>query len=198
MRPLFFDQPTYRLVFGIACAIWYVPKVIGTFFQHSARRHGTRHDRGSYAFLVGALWAGITLGFWIATFVLWAAIPILCLALFWLGIASMFAGVALRWYAIHRLSHFFTRDVATQVDQMVVRDGSYRFVRHPSYSGTLLTLLGIGLALHNWLALLVVLAGGMVGHQYRVHVEEQVLIAALGEPYRAYLRDTRRFIPVVW
>jgi protein-S-isoprenylcysteine O-methyltransferase Ste14 len=198
MRPLFFDQPTYRLVFGIACAIWYVPEVIGTFFQRSARRHGTRYDRGSYAFLVGALWAGIILGGWIATFVRWAAIPIVGLPLFWLGIASMVAGVALRWYAIYRLGRFFTRDVATQVDQTVVRDGPYRFVRHPSYSGTLLTLLGIGLALGNWLALLAVLAGGVVGHQYRVHVEEQALIAALGEPYRAYLRETRRFIPFVW
>jgi protein-S-isoprenylcysteine O-methyltransferase Ste14 len=198
MRPLFFDQPTCRLVFGVACTIWYVPEVIGTFFQRSARRHGTRHDRGSYAFLIGALWAGIVLGFWIATFVLWAAIPILRLPLFWLGIASMLAGIALRWYAIHTLGRFFTRDVATQVGQTVVRDGPYRFMCHPAYSGTLLTLLGIGLVLDNWLALLVVLAGGVVGHQYRVQVEERALIAALGEPYRAYLRDTRRFIPFVW
>ena len=61
----------------------------------------------------------------------------------------MVAGVALRWYASYRLGRFFTRDVATQVDQTVVRDGPYRFVRHRSYSGTLLTLRGIGLALDN-------------------------------------------------
>jgi hypothetical protein len=61
MRPVFFDQPPYRLVLGIACAIWYVSELIGTFFQRSARRHGTRHNRSSYAFLVGTLWAGIIL-----------------------------------------------------------------------------------------------------------------------------------------
>ena len=45
MRPLFFDQPIERVVFGVACAIWYVPELIGTFFQRAARQNGMRHDR---------------------------------------------------------------------------------------------------------------------------------------------------------
>jgi protein-S-isoprenylcysteine O-methyltransferase Ste14 len=90
------------------------------------------------------------------------------------------------------LGRFFTRDVATQTGQTVVQDGPYRFIRHPAYSGTLLTLLGIGLTLGNWLALLVVLIS------YRVRVEEQALVDALGEPYRVYMRGARRFIPFVW
>ena len=94
--------------------------------------------------------------------------------------------------------HAYFVDVATQAGQTVVQDGPYRFIRHPAYSGTLLALLGIGLTLGNWLALLVVLGGGVAGHLYRAHVEEQALVAALGEPYRAYMRRTRRFIPFVW
>ena len=39
MRPLFFDQPTYRLMFGLACAIWYVPELIGTFFPPTLDAH---------------------------------------------------------------------------------------------------------------------------------------------------------------
>jgi protein-S-isoprenylcysteine O-methyltransferase Ste14 len=198
MRPIFFDQPIESVVFGVACAIWYVPELIGTFLQRAARRNGMRHDRGSYAVLIGVLWGGLLLGFGIAVFLPWAAIPLLRLALFWLGIAGILAGVVLRWYAIRVLGRFFTRDVATQTGQTVVQDGPYRFIRHPAYSGTLLTLLGIGLTLGNWLALLVVLISGVVGHLYRVRVEEQALVDALGEPYRAYMRGTRRFIPFVW
>ena len=198
MRPIFFDQPIYGAIFGVVCAIWYVPELIGTFFQRSARRNGTRHDRGSYALLIGVLWTGVILGFGIAAFLPWAAIPVLRLPLFWLGIGGILAGVAFRWYAIRVLGRFFTRDVATQAGQTEVQNGPYRFIRHPAYSGTLLTLLGIGLTLGNWLALLVVLVGGVVGHLYRVHVEEQALVAALGEPYRTYMRHTRRFIPFVW
>jgi protein-S-isoprenylcysteine O-methyltransferase Ste14 len=198
MRPIFFDQPIYGAIFGVACAIWYVPELIGTFFQRARRRNGTRHDRGSYAVLIGVLWLGLLLGFGIAALVPWAAILVLRLPLFWLGIGGILVGVALRWYAIRVLGRFFTRDVATHAGQTVVQEGPYRFIRHPAYSGTLLTLLGIGLTLGNGLALLVVLIGGVSGHLYRVHVEEQALVAALGEPYRAYMRGTRRFIPFVW
>jgi protein-S-isoprenylcysteine O-methyltransferase Ste14 len=198
MRPIFFDHRIERMAFGGACAIWYVPALNGAFFQGAARRNGTRHDRGSYAVLIGVLWIGLFLGFGIAALLPWAAIPRVRLPLFWLGIAGILAGVALRWYAIRVLGRFFTRDVATQAGQTVVQDGPYRFIRHPAYSGTLLTLLGIGLTLGNWLALLVVLIGGVVGHLYRIRVEEQALVAALGEPYRAYMRGTRRFIPFVW
>ena len=175
-----------------------MPELLGTFFQRAARRNGTRHDRGSYAVLIGVLWIGLLLGFGIAAFLPWAAILVLRRPLFWLGIAGILVGVALRWYAIRVLGRFFTRDVATQMGQRVVQDGPYRFIRHPAYSGTLLTLLGIGLTLGNWLALLVVLIGGVIGHLYRVHVEEQALVAVLGAPYRAYMRRTCRFIPFVW
>jgi protein-S-isoprenylcysteine O-methyltransferase Ste14 len=198
MRPLFFDQPIYSVTFGVACTIWYVPELLGAFFQRAARRNATRHDRGSYAVLVGVLWMGLLLGFGIAALAPWAAILALRRLLFWLGVAGILAGVAVRWYAIRVLGRFFTRDVATQIGQTVVQDGPYRFIRHPAYSGTLLTLLGIGLTLGNWLALLVVLIGGVLGHLYRVYVEEQALVAALGEPYRAYMRGTRRFIPFIW
>src|SRR5690242_12156074 len=98
MRPIFFDQPAYAAIFEVACAIWYVPELIGTFFQRAARRQGTGHDRGSYAVLIVVLWIGLILGFGIAAFLPWAAIPVLRPALFWLGIAGILAGVALRWY----------------------------------------------------------------------------------------------------
>src|SRR4051812_37378091 len=132
MRPIIFDQPFYASIFGVACAIWYVPELIGSFFQRAARRHSHRHDRGSYALLVGVLWIGLILGFWIAGSLSWAAIPFLRLPLFWLGIACILAGVALRWYAIRVLGRFFTRDVATQMGQTVVQNGPYRLIRHPA------------------------------------------------------------------
>ena len=91
MRPLFFDQPIERVVFGVACAIWYTPELLGTFFQHAARRNGTCHDCGSYAVLIGVLWIGLPLGFGIAALVPWAAILVLRRPLFWLGIAGILA-----------------------------------------------------------------------------------------------------------
>ena len=45
MRPLFFDQPIECVSFGVACAIWYVPELIGTF-EHKTRK-GYAAIRGS-------------------------------------------------------------------------------------------------------------------------------------------------------
>ncbi|HKW69223.1 MAG TPA: hypothetical protein VJP81_01455 [Candidatus Dormibacteraeota bacterium] len=38
---------------------------------------------------------------------------------------------------------------------------------------------------------------GAAGYVYRIRVEEQVLAEALGEPYRNYMRRTKRLLPFV-
>ena len=62
----------------------------------------------------------------------------------------------------------------------------------------LLTLLGIGLALGNALGLLALLGLAGIGFGKRIAAEEAILAAALGEPYRRYMRDTSRLVPFVW
>lgn len=96
------------------------------------------------------------------------------------------------------LVEIVTRSVAVQLGQQVVQRGAYRYIRHPAYSGTLLTMLGIGLAMTNWASLIAVMLGALVGHLYRVKVEEEVLSTGLGQPYVEYMRHTRRFIPFVF
>jgi protein-S-isoprenylcysteine O-methyltransferase Ste14 len=71
-------------------------------------------------------------------------------------------------------------------------------VRHPSYSGALLSFLGLGITLHDW-ASLVVLAIGVGGaFAYRIRVEERALLDALGEEYGAYAARTKRLVPFVF
>ena len=74
----------------------------------------------------------------------------------------------------------------------------YRRLRHPSYTGLLMAALGVGIALANWLAIAACLAPALIGFSLRLLHEERVLAAELGEPYRAYMRRTRRLIPGVW
>jgi protein-S-isoprenylcysteine O-methyltransferase len=96
------------------------------------------------------------------------------------------------------LGRFFTYDVAVQAGQGIVEAGPYRYIRHPSYTGALVTLVGLGLALGNWAALLTILACMGIAYAYRISVEEAALIAALGEPYKQYMRRTRRLIPFLF
>ncbi len=64
-------------------------------------------------------------------------------------IILMIIGIFIRQWSINELGVFFSVDVGTQKGQKVVQKGPYKLVRHPSYTGLLLTLIGIGLALQS-------------------------------------------------
>ena len=107
-------------------------------------------------------------------------------------------GSGLRWWAIWHLGRFFTVDVATAVDQSVVQDGPYRFVRHPSYTGLLLQFAGWALAFNNVATWLIILVPVTAALAVRIGREEAVLRAHLGKTYDDYCRRTKRLIPGVY
>jgi protein-S-isoprenylcysteine O-methyltransferase Ste14 len=111
-----------------------------------------------------------------------------------LGLALMLIGMALRWYSIRVLGRSFTTTVMTRPGQVVVESGPYRWIRHPSYTGGLLTVLGIFVCLTNPASFLGLLPP-LAGYAYRIRIEENALTRSLGEPYRAYMQRTKRLIP---
>lgn len=201
MLPLVYTNPGAAAVFITACLFWLVPEMIGMAPQMAkvSRKTVIVQDRGSMAILIGLQWTGLALNFGLAW--LWPAAAIarsLRLALFVCGVVFIVLGVTLRWYAIRTLGRFFTRDVAVSPDQPVVQNGPYRLIRHPAYSGTFLTMLGVGLAMANWASLVALLVCVFAGHFYRVRIEEKALIRSIGQPYVDYMRRTRRFIPLLF
>lgn len=144
--------------------------------------------------MIVGIWAGVALATGFANGQPRAAIVGATVLVYGAGIACMLAGIGLRLYAIRVLGRFFTTSVATQAGQQVVDRGPYRWVRHPAYSGSLLTIFGLCLALTNWLAF-VGLIPAVLGFGYRIRVEEETLQSVLGEPYRDYMRRTKLLIP---
>src|SRR4029453_12258605 len=118
--------------------------------------------------------------------------------LFVVGLVLMATGIYIRQWAIFTLGRFFTADVRVHPQQTVVERGPYRWVRHPSYSGLIIFLLGLGLALTNWMSLLVLVAVPTAGLVIRIRSEERALLAGLGEPYRRYAAVHQRLFPGVW
>jgi protein-S-isoprenylcysteine O-methyltransferase Ste14 len=114
------------------------------------------------------------------------------------GAAIAVAGIGFRVWAIFTLGRFFKFVVVIQEDHQVVTRGPYRYLRHPSYTGGLVALLGIGVALGNWLSILAALVIPLAAILARIRVEENRLTAALGDDYRNYAARTRRLIPGVW
>ncbi|HYP38798.1 MAG TPA: isoprenylcysteine carboxylmethyltransferase family protein [Chloroflexia bacterium] len=151
-------------------------------------------DRGSALAVLLAGTGGMSLAFiaanlrWLPIYEAWAR---------WLGLAVMASGLALRVFAILWLGPMFTRFVQILPGHRLVTNGPYRFVRHPSYSGLLLFFMGMGLALGDWLSVLLLLLVPFVGVWYRIRVEEEALLGAFGEEYRRYIGRVRRLVPFV-
>ena len=104
-------------------------------------------------------------------------------------------GIAFREWAILSLGAQFTVVVSVVPDQTLIQHGPYQWIRHPAYTGSILTLVGFALALGTWVAALVVLFISLAGFLYRIHVEEIMLLGVFGEEYRDYMNRTWRLFP---
>lgn len=116
-------------------------------------------------------------------------------ALVGLGFVLILAGWGLRVWAQHELGRYFTGEVAVQRDHRVIQTGPYRWMRHPAYTGGVLSAVGFGLVLSTWLGALI--SGAMLIWAYAVRVprEEALLAQQLGDEYRDYMARTKRFVP---
>ncbi len=199
MQPFFVQNPLYIGVLVASFLIWRVIEAGIDIRTYKRLRAGTqRQDKGSHAVLLCSIVFGLLLGMLLAWMVPATAITSAPKFFFWLGIVLMYAGIALRLYAISVLGRFFTTSVAVAPEQTVIDAGPYRLIRHPSYTGILITLLGLGLSLaNNWLSLLAILGCTLIGFSYRIRVEEHVLQEHLGQRYREYMQHTKRLIPFV-
>lgn len=78
--------------------------------------------------------------------------------------------------------------------QSVVTYGIYRYVRHPIYTGDILLLIGLELALNSWLVL-----GAFIPMLVAIRqaLGEEALLSQAFPRYRAYCAQTKRFIPFI-
>lgn len=197
MAPLPLTDPSAGIPFFVVLGVWIV---LEWRIQLRSRldRRGSRADHRSRLVVVAFVSGGVAGGFLLAEHVHSAAIAEGRWALLVAGLALMVAGIAVRQWAIVVLGRLFTTDVRVHPDQTVVERGPYRWVRHPSYTGLILTFVGIGLALGNWAALAVLAVVPTIGLVIRIHFEERVLLDGLGEPYRRFAATRRHLFPGVW
>ena len=192
------------LTFGVASAVfyaayfaWILGELLGATLIPRLRygpRRGVRRDRGSFLVNIITLVFAISVDFFIAVRGIGGVLPVWT---YYLGIVLLVLGIAIRQWAIAVLGRFFTLTVKIQKGQKVVEEGPYRLVRHPSYTGLLLSIIGIALGLQSWVALLINLVVFGVVFGYRIHVEEKALVSGIGEEYVAYSKRTKRLIPFV-
>jgi protein-S-isoprenylcysteine O-methyltransferase len=162
-------------------------------------------DRGSLRLLFVVMATSVGLAWWAARLFPQARAEALfgldaaaMTGLYGAGLGLFVAGLALRWYSVIYLGRLFTYDVAIVADHRVIDSGPYRLVRHPAYTGSLLSFVGLGVYSANVLSLGVMVTPIALAFLRRIAIEEAALTAALGSGYSSYAAHTKRLVPFVY
>jgi len=112
----------------------------------------------------------------------------------WLGVVLYAGGGALRLWPVFVLGRRFSGLVAIQPGHRLVTDGIYGIIRHPSYLGLIVNMLGWALVFRSALGVLLaaITVPILVG---RIRSEETLLQSQFGPEYDAYRARTWRLIP---
>lgn len=115
----------------------------------------------------------------------------------YLGLALFWIGSVIRLVPVFALGHRFSGLVAIQQDHKLKTDGIYKHVRHPSYAGLLVAMIGFVLVFRSIIGLVlnVILFSLLLS---RMADEEQFLEAEFGDEYRAYRQKTWRLLPFIY
>jgi protein-S-isoprenylcysteine O-methyltransferase Ste14 len=97
-------------------------------------------------------------------------------------------------FGLFRTSHFIVSQ--EERPDYVVKDGAFRYVRHPMYLASLIVFLAFSISTLSLASL--VLGMAIFGfYNYIAAYEEQLLEHKFGEAYLAYKRQTGRWLPRV-
>lgn len=197
MRPLPFAWP-YALIFWLVFLWAFTPEFRIIRRAEGSVKSGNTRDSGSVRVITIGMWLASTAAFFLAGARRFQFPAGMQLVMFVLGVALIIAGSLLRRHCWRTLGASFTGDVQAHADQRVVTSGAYAFVRHPSYTAGSMMNVGMGFALGSWASVLVMIVASLAVYGYRMNVEERVLLAAIGEPYREFLSTRKRLIPYIY
>ena len=195
-KPLVFQHGAAGPIFFTAAGVWLIFEFALSVRQRA--RVGWRASRDPtsivlFAGIGGAIFASVRLGR--DGVAQWPGGRVWPYAA---GLTLLVAGVALRAWSIATLGRFFQYRIAVQPDHSVVTSGPYRYVRHPSYSGLALALLGYALVTGSVLSVVAMASLGGSAIAVRIHAEERQLHDALGPEYDAFAAQRKRLLPGVW
>lgn len=122
---------------------------------------------------------------------------ILPVLMFWIGSVVIIAGIILRIYSVLTLGKFFTVSVQVDSKQNIIQTGPYKYIRHPAYCGSILSLIGIALAFRSIIGIIGTLIIVAVIYGYRISIEEKILENNFKTSYTEYKEHTKRIIPFI-
>ena len=188
---------TLANLWSLLYAAWGLFELFLLLRTRTRANHGSLHDRGS----LRLLWITICLSVLAAEFLrnnFETYTQHRTLAFSLVSISIMILGLAIRATAVVTLGRAFSVNVAIRPGQSLYRAGLYRYLRHPSYLGSVLIFLAVGIAMRNPFSFLIMTIPPTVAILHRIRIEESALRLGFGSEYEAYSKQSWRLIPFLY
>jgi protein-S-isoprenylcysteine O-methyltransferase Ste14 len=175
--------------------IWISTEISLSIFRRSKKADNKNSDKGKLALIWIIIIIANSLAYNVSD---WIYLPLSTGPISYVGLSLIMVGVILRLMIVASLGKFFTVNVTILEDHKLKQNGFYKYIRHPSYSASVLSLIGYGVSLNNWISLAIVTAGAFAAFLIRIRIEEKTLIDHFGSEYVEYRKKTKRLIPFVY
>ncbi|MBP2617319.1 methyltransferase family protein [Chryseobacterium jejuense] len=187
---------TLQILYVISMIVWFLSE----FLYKNMLKSGKDDKKGKDRSTLNILWFAIP--FSIAAAVMISNLSTLPIThgrrIMYVGESLILIGIIFRFITIRFLGKYFTVDVTIKDDHKIEKEGFYKYLRHPSYAFSLLTSVGLGLYLNNWLSLIFAFVPPFLAFAYRIKIEEQALVEQFGEEYLEYRKTTKKLIPFIY
>ena len=110
------------------------------------------------------------------------------LSVTYIGAILSIGGAAFSSVARIKLKSNYVPAPAASLPESLVTDGIYKIVRHPSYLGSLLAIIGFQLAMNSYWIIFSVFILGIINQQ--INKEEKMLAEFYKDEWQAYTRTT--------
>jgi len=183
----------WSIAMVIICSLWFLSEILINILTRSKKSESNSYDKNS----LGIIWVVIIVSITLAVFIAFT-FPGFTLIKYFSGLSFILIGISIRVIAIISLKSLFNSNVSIHYNHTLKTDGIFKKVRHPSYSGSLLSFLGLGLTLGNWISLLIIFLPVLSAFLYRIDIEEKVLSNNFKEEYPDYKKRTKKLIPYLF
>lgn len=184
------------LLFIIIWSVWPISEILLNRLMRSGKSDKKGEDKGTLRNIWITISIAMAAGCIVNSYV--EAPMSNTLTISYTGLLSITFGMIFRFFAIWSLGKFFTVDITIREEHKLKKDGIYRYIRHPAYTGMIISFIGFGLSLNNWISLFIVSIPVISVMLLRITAEEKMLLKQFGNEYAGYMRKTRRLIPWIY
>ena len=183
------------ITFIIIWSIWFISELLLNIFSRSDNNKDDQ-DKGSMRIIWITIAIAIDLGIIVSIFFKFLISKLIIIP--YIGLFLIIAGMIFRFIAVWSLGKFFTVNLTVKENHKIIKNGIYKIIRHPSYLGSLVSFIGFGISLNNWVSFTIIILPITIAFIHRIEIEEKLLLKQFKIDYSEYIKKTYRLIPKIY